>query len=113
MNIVQDFYNKNIGDTAISEIKEKEIKGREEFLKQDDFLKHRISSLKDELNASGKKNEFYYSTMEENTKLMNEINMLRKEANFYLNKYTNFKYLSTMKRVDELKKKKKKIENST
>lgn len=84
------------------------MKGREEFLKQDNFLKHRISSLKDSLNAFGKKNEFYYSTMEENTNLIDEINALRKEANMYLNKYTNFKYLSTMKRINELRKKKKK-----
>lgn len=84
------------------------MKGREEFLKQDNFLKHRISNLKDALNAFGKKNEFYYSTMEENTNLINEINILRKEANIYLNKYSNFKYLSKIKRVDKLTKKRKK-----
>jgi len=84
------------------------MKGREEFLKQDDFLKHRIGNLKEALNAFGKKNEFYYSTMEENMNLINEINILRKEANIYLNKYSNFKYLSKIKRVDELKRKRKK-----
>jgi len=82
------------------------MKGREEFLKQDSFLKQRIGNLKDALNAFGKKNEFYYSTMEENTNLINEINILRKEANIYLNKYNNFKYLSKNKRVNKKKKEK-------
>ncbi|XP_060864243.1 uncharacterized protein LOC132940541 [Metopolophium dirhodum] len=101
------FFNKYVGKTEIREIKEKEMKGRAEFLKQDVFLKHRIRNLKDALNVFGKKNEFYYSTMEENTNLINEINILRKEANIYLNKYSNFKYLSKIKRVDELTRKKK------
>lgn len=61
------------------------------------------------LCSFGKKNEFYYSTMEENTNLMNEINDLRKKANIYLNKYNNLIYISKM---EENKKKLKRIQDS-
>lgn len=98
-----------MGEIEIREIEEKEIKGREEFFKQDDFLKRRINSLRDMLRSFGKKNEFYYSTMEENTNLMKEINDLRKEASIYLNKYNNLKYISKM---EENKKKLKRILDS-
>ncbi|XP_060844732.1 cilia- and flagella-associated protein 57-like, partial [Rhopalosiphum padi] len=85
--LITDLFEKYISETEIREIEEKEIKGREEFTRQDDFLKHRIDSLKAMLNAFGKKTEFYYSIMEENTNLINEISNLRKEANIYLKKY--------------------------
>ncbi|KAE9523980.1 hypothetical protein AGLY_015627 [Aphis glycines] len=78
--LLTDIFKRYVGEIEIREIEEKEIKGREEFFKQDDFLKRRINSLRDMLRSFGKKNEFYYSTMEENTNLMNEINDLRKEA---------------------------------
>lgn len=60
-------------------------------------MKHRIDSLKAMLNAFGKKTEFYYSIMEENTNLINEISNLRKEANIYLKKYNDLKSILKMK----------------
>ncbi|XP_027851487.2 cilia- and flagella-associated protein 57-like isoform X1 [Aphis gossypii] len=107
--LLTDIFKRYVGEIEIREIEEKEIKGREEFFKQDDFLKRRINSLRDMLRSFGKKNEFYYSTMEENTNLMKEINDLRKEASIYLNKYNNLKYISKM---EENKKKLKRILDS-
>lgn len=37
------------------------------------------------------KNESHYLIMEENTKLIKEINILRKEAAIYFSKYRNLK----------------------
>lgn len=77
-------------------------------------MKFRIDSLKEILSEFAKKNELYYSIMEENTNLINKIGILRENAKMYLTKYNNFKHLSKVKtnitgakRVDELPKKKK------
>ncbi|XP_025200516.1 LOW QUALITY PROTEIN: cilia- and flagella-associated protein 57-like [Melanaphis sacchari] len=97
--LIINFFKKHVGETEIREIEEREIKGREEFFKQDDFLKRRIKSLRNMLNSFGKKNKFYYLTMEENTNLMKEINNLRKNANTYLKKYNNLKNILEMEEI--------------
>lgn len=68
-----------------------EIKVNCEILRQKRFLENSIESLRKTLLAMEHKNESHYIIMEENTKLIKEIDILRKEAATYFTKYKNLK----------------------
>lgn len=82
-----------MGENAISKTGENEIEARLEFGRQRQYLERVIKDLKNSLKLLKTKNESHYSIMEENTKLIDEINVFRNEANKYLTDYNRLRGL--------------------
>lgn len=68
-----------------------EIQIQNELLRQRQYLERTIEGLKKTLKVLESKNESHYLIMDENMKLIKEINTLRKEGEMYYTKYNNLK----------------------
>jgi len=70
-----------------------EIKTRFEFQRQRQFLERSIAGLKKTIKSFDIKNDSYYLIMEENLKLIEDINGFRMDAKKYFIQYNNLKKL--------------------
>lgn len=82
-----------MGENAIYKTSENEVESRLEFDRQRQHLERVIRNLKSSLKALKTKNESHYLIMEENTKLIDEIDVLRNEANKHLTDYNRLRNL--------------------
>lgn len=76
-----------MGENAINKTSENEIESRLEFDRQRQYLERVIKNLKSSLKSLKTKNESHYLIMEENMRLIDEIDVFRNEANKYLTDY--------------------------
>lgn len=93
----QKFFSKYVGENAVYKTSKDEIDARVEFNRQRRFLQRSIDGFKRTIKSLEVKNESHRLIMEENSKLIEEINGFRNDANTYLTKYNNLKYLLTPK----------------
>lgn len=66
---------------------------RFEFFRQREFLERTIEDVKHNIELLNSKTELHFLAMDENMKLIEEINKLRKEAKMFFTKYNNLKAL--------------------
>lgn len=69
-------------------------------------LQQSIINHKNELKLFENENELYYLLMDENMKLIEEINNNRNIAKEYLTKYKNLKMTKNVQAINKVKKKK-------
>lgn len=90
-----------MGTTAINKIDDDEIEARSEFYRQKQCLERSFDRLR-KTKSFDTRNESYYLIMEENMKLISEIDRMRKDEKMYYNQYNKFKHLAPT--VDSKKK---------
>ncbi|VVC30814.1 WD40/YVTN repeat-like-containing domain,WD40 repeat,WD40-repeat-containing domain,WD40 repeat [Cinara cedri] len=79
-----------------------ELECKIEFSRQMKFLERSIDGFKKSLKSFENKYESYYLVMEENMRLIEEINVYRNIAKSYFTKYNNLKILSSPIIVNEI-----------
>lgn len=90
-NIVQKFVSKYVEENAIYKTNEDEIEARIEFNRQRQFLERSIDGLKKTIKLLETKNDSHHLIMEENSRLLEEIDGFRKDASTFFTKYNNLK----------------------
>jgi len=80
-----------VEENAVYGTNKDEIEARIEFNRQRQFLERSIDGLKKTIKWLEVKNDSHHLVMEENSRLLEEIDGFRKEASTYFTKYNNLK----------------------